>query len=265
MSKWETPEGFDQKKENVKYGEILERSYESSTTGVTRKCCVITPPAYDKNKKYPVLYLLHGIGGTHKEWLYGDPEIVVGNLLATGQASEFIMVLPNVRACKNDDVPAEILSQTNFDAFDNFINDLKNDLMPFIEKEFSVSTKWEDTAIAGLSMGGRESLFIGFSMIETFAYIGAFSPAPGLLPYGMLNYGGQFQKDEFTIPKDKKKPKLILICNGNNDSVIKDVPTSYHETLVENGVEHEWYTLDGDHNFIFWKNGLYNFVQGIFK
>lgn len=265
MKIWEAPEEFDMKKAHVKYGKLQEITYESSTTGTVRKCYVITPSNYDKSKKYPVLYLLQGIGGTHSEWLGGEPVTVTGNLTAEGKASEMLVVMPNARACANDEVPQDILGQKNIDAFDNFINDLKNDLMPYINKSYSVSTEWKDTAIAGLSMGGREALYIGFKMPDSFAYIGAFSPAPGLLPDSRLGYPGQFSEKEFTIPDGKRKPELILICSGNNDRLVGNVPEEYHETLERNGVKHLWYTIEGDHNFTVWKNGLYNFAQRIFK
>ncbi|WP_160680372.1 alpha/beta hydrolase-fold protein [Clostridium sp. C8-1-8] len=265
MNIWETPIGFDEKKIDVEYGTLNDVRYESTTTGTTRKCFVITPAGYDKSKKYPVLYLLHGIGGTYTEWLQGEPVNIIGNLMAQGQCSEMIVVLPNVRTCAEEGVPKDILSKENIAAFDNFINDLKNDLMPFISKNYSVSTKWEDTAIAGLSMGGRESLYIGFSMLDTFAYIGGFSPAPGLLPYSELSYEGQLKEEKFNIPSSKKTPKLILMCNGNNDRIVGKVANTYHEVLEKNNVAHQWYTMDGDHDFGVWKNALYNFAKRIFK
>jgi enterochelin esterase-like enzyme len=265
VENWDAPLGFDVKKASVKYGDLKEVSYKSTTTGTTRKCNVITPADYDKSKKYPVLYLLHGIGGTDSEWLGGNPVNVIGNLIAEGQATDMVVVMPNVRASADDSVPKDILGQQNIAAFDNFINDLKNDLMPFINSNYSVSTEWKDTAIAGLSMGGRESLFIGFSMTDTFSYIGAFSPAPGLLPDSGLAYPGQFSEKEFNILAGKNTPKLILICSGNNDGVVGNVPSTYHQVLEKNGVKHLWYTMNGDHNFVVWKNGLYNFVKRIFK
>jgi len=260
-----TPSNFDTTAAGVNYATRNLVTYYSDTTGTTRSCYVLTPADYSDEKEYPVLYLLHGIGGTHDEWLYGSPDIIIGNLTASGEAAEMIVVLPNVRASANDSVPKNILSPENIDAFDNFIHDLQNDLMPFIEENYSVSTKREDTAIAGLSMGGREALFIGFKMQNRFDYIGAFSPAPGLLPYEDLGYPGQFQKSEFCLDENITAPKVILICNGESDGTIGDVPTTYHETLIENGVEHSWYTMPGDHDFTVWKNGLYNFIKAIFK
>lgn len=265
INPYDVPSNFASNIAGTTYGTLRKVSYYSTTTGKMRNCNVITPANYSSDKKYPVLYLLHGIGGNEDEWLYGGCDKIIGNLIASGQASEMIVVIPNVRASANDSCPANPVSTENIAAFDNFINDLQKDLMPFIEKNYSIKTGTENTAVAGLSMGGRESLFIGFSMLDTFGYIGAFSPAPGLLPDYNLNYVGQFTENQFTVPQGQMVPKMVMICNGNTDSVVGTVPTYYHETLAKNGVDHFWYTMDGDHNFEVWNNGLYHFCQRIFK
>lgn len=265
INPYDVPSNFDKYIEGNLYGKLEKVSYYSKTTGTMRKCNIITPVNYSKDKTYPVLYLLHGIGGTEDEWLYGGANNIIGNLIKSGKAQEMIVVIPNIRASKNDGVPSNALSAENIAAFDNFINDLRGDLMPFIAQNYSIKTGPQNTAIAGLSMGGRESLFIGFSMLDTFGYIGAFSPAPGLLPDKGLNYPGQFRESAFTIPQGANVPKVVLICNGNTDSVVGTVPTYYHDTLVENNVKHFWYTMNGDHNFGVWNNGLYHFCQYLFK
>lgn len=265
INPYDVPSNFEKNISGNIYGKVEKLSYYSKTTGAIRKCNIITPTNYSKDKTYPVLYLLHGIGGTEDEWLYGGANNVIGNLISEGKAKEMIVVIPNIRASKNDQVPSNILSPENIAAFDNFINDLRTDLMPFIANNYSIKTGPKNTAIAGLSMGGRESLFIGFSMLDTFGYIGAFSPAPGLLPDRNLNYVGQFKESQFTIPQGANVPNVIMICNGNTDSVVGTVPTYYHDTLVKNGVKHFWYTMNGDHNFGVWNNGLYHFATYLFK
>ncbi|WP_160691952.1 alpha/beta hydrolase-fold protein [Clostridium sp. C2-6-12] len=263
---YEVPYGFDTNKLNVKYGKLEEVSYSSKTTGSTRKCYVLLPANYSADKKYPVLYLLHGIGGTDSEWLDGNPRAIIGNLASENKASDMIVVMPNIRAAADDSVPKNIFSQENINAFDNFVNDLNNDLMPFIKSKYSVKEGRENTAIAGLSMGGKESLYIGFKNLDKFGYIGAFSPAPGLLADSQLNFPGQFTKEQFTIPQNSvNTPKLIMICTGNNDGVVRNTPNTYHQTLIENKVNHIWYTIDGNHDFTVWKHGLYNFAKRIFK
>lgn len=257
----QSPEGFDKEADGVPYGTLTELEYDSRTTGAMRKCYVYTPPNYDPDVIYPVLYLLHGIGGTHSEWLGGNPNEILSNLIASGELPPMIAVIPNVRAMQNDGYPADMLGQENIDAFDNFINDLRDDLMPFIKENYLISEKRDECAIAGLSMGGRESLFIGLSMPEVFGYIGAFSPAPGLLAN---NNSGQLTPKEMTLPEEFKNNTLIFICNGNQDGVVHDVPNDYHTALRDNGIKHVYYTINGGHDFNVWKNGLYYFAKGLF-
>ena len=120
------PDGFDTVKEGITYGRLLEITYESSTTGTIRKANIVLPPNFDASKQYPVLYLLHGIGGDHNEWLGAEPVYVLSNLAAEGKAESMITVIPNVRARANDaGNPQDIYTLGHYKAFDNFINDLK--------------------------------------------------------------------------------------------------------------------------------------------
>lgn len=265
MFDYHTPDGFDEKNPSLAAWTVTTASYASKTTGTNRLFTLILPPDYTTEKTYPVLYLLHGIGGDHKEWLYGAPAEIIANLAASGNAPEMIVVIPNVRAAADDRVPEQVITPENIAAFDNFINDLTNDLMPYINAHYSVRTGRENTAVAGLSMGGRESLFIGFTLSETFGYIGAFSPAPGLLPAPALDYPGQFSEEEFTIKAGAPTPYLIMICNGEQDGVVHKVAAYYEETLTKNGIDHLYYTMPGGHDFTVWKNGLYHFVKQIFR
>ncbi|MDR1668608.1 MAG: esterase family protein [Oscillospiraceae bacterium] len=260
---YSAPENYDKLVEGVTYGEITEVEYDSKTTGSTRKCLVYTPPGYNEDTTYPVLYLLHGIGGNHTEWRGGNPNEVLSNLLEAGEAPPMVAVMPNIRAAANDNTPSDVFSAESIAAFDNFINDLRDDLMPFIQENYSVSDKREDCAVAGLSMGGREALFIGVSMPDTFGYFAAFSPAPGLLSSGEMP--GQLSPEEMTLPDEYKDNTFILICNGNQDTVVYDNPLNYHNAFDSNGIRHAYYTIDGGHYFGVWKHGLYYFAKNIFK
>lgn len=256
------PAGFDAKVEDVIYGKTVLRSYPSTTTGRNRKVMILLPPDYSEEKEYPVLYLLHGIGGDENEWAGGRPTWVVGNLIAAGEAAEMIVVMPNIRARENDRANAsDMYSPAHFQAFDNFINDLRDDLMPYIEANFSVAKGRENTAVAGLSMGGRESLYIGLAMADTFGYIGAFCPAPGVLPY-------YAEKGLFTTADFKAAEGLdsyILINAGQWDGVVGDWPKTYADTLTANGTANTFYVTNGGHDFNVWKHGLYNFARNIFE
>lgn len=255
------PAGYDQKAENVDYGTLEHQSYYSETCGKYRDCMVYLPAGYTPEKAYPVLYLLHGIGGNHLEWAGGKPEVIVGNLVAAGEAKEMIIVTPNIKA-----YPAGTTSSGNmyspeaFAAFDHFINDLQVDLMPFIREKYSILEGRENTAVAGLSMGGREALYIGLTLQDTFGYVGAFAPAPGVLPY--FAEKGLFEEDAFK--KDEQYETFILIVAGTTDTVVGEWPKAYSDTLNKNGTAHVFYETQGGHNFFVWKNGLYHFARNIF-
>lgn len=247
------PSGFDRKKSGDVNGELTEKSYSSKTTGATRKCYVYTPPKYDSSLTYPVMYLLHGIGGTHTEWLSGNPNEILSNLINSGKAKPMIVVMPNVRAMNPDNVPSDIFGTVSVNAFNNFINDLKTDLMPFIKENYPVSSEHNKCAIAGLSMGGMESLNIGISMPETFGYIGAFSSAPGLpLTPAQMIFQNEYKNNTF-----------IMICCGLEDSLLS-FSKNYNQSLVDNEVKTTYYTIPGGHDFGVWKHGLYNFAKHIF-
>ena len=253
--------GFDQRHEGVEYGKLVIGEYASSTTGRNRQYYVILPVGYTPEKTYPILYLLHGIGGDQGEWMGGRPDVVIGNLVAEGLAKDMIVVLPNVRARANDrGNPSDIYTPAHFAAFDNFINDLRNDLMPHIEANYSVAKGRENTAVAGLSMGGREALYIGLTMPETFGYIGAFCPAPGVLPYYAEK--GLFTTEGFALAEGYDT--MIMINAGKTDGVVGEWPETYSNTLKNNGTAHIFYVTEGGHDFTVWKHGLYNFIQNIF-
>lgn len=260
-----TPKGYFRKNDNIEYGEIKEIQYASTTTGKDRKANVLLPVNYSEDKKYPVMYLLHGLDGDHNEWKNGgSPSYIIGNLQAEGLAKEMIVVMPNARARENDaGGPADNHTQEHFKAFDNFINDLRDDLMPYMKEHYSIAEGRENTAIAGLSMGGRTALYIGISMPETFGYVGAFSPAPGVLPY--TNEGGLFQKEEFKLPDEYNGKNFVMICTADDDNVVYDNPLQYAQTLQENGTKAFFFMRKGGgHGWDVWKCGLYHFAKRIF-
>lgn len=253
-SEFKPVDGYNQEAEDVVYGERVAIEYFSKTTGVARKANVILPPNYDENETYPVVYLLHGIGGDENEWFQGKPIEVLGNLMASGEAVPFIAVIPNIRARQNDHNFDDMYQQSHFDAFNNFINDLERDLMPYISENFNVYDDREHTAICGLSMGGMESLNIGFQMLDRIAYIGAFSPAPTL------------DTSLLKVDDPENTPSYVLICTGSSDDTVGDNPYNYHKVLEENGVEHDFYLVpDGHHDFGVWNQGLYNFAKKVFQ
>ena len=252
----EGPKGFDQLKPAIAHGKIDTISYDSKTVGTTRKALVYTTPGFSKDKKYPVLYLLHGIGGDEKEWLKGGtPQIILDNLFAEGKIKPMIVVLPNGRAMKDDRATGNIMAPDKVQAFTTFERDLLDDLIPFIEKTYPTLTDRENRAIAGLSMGGGQSLNFGLGNLDKFAWVAGFSSAPNTkLP-------------EVLVPNPeeaKKKLKLLWISCGDADGLL-NFSKRTHDYLLQNNVPHVYYLEPGGHDFKVWKNGLYMFSQFLLK
>src|SRR5690606_21711038 len=138
------PEGFDQERRGIDKGKIDTITYASKTVGTERRALIYTPPGFSKRKKYPVLYLLHGIGGDENEWYnQGNPHVILDNLYAQNKLEPMIVVLPNGRAMKDDRATGNIMDRDKVNAFSVFEKDLLNDLIPHIEKNYPVLSKSE--------------------------------------------------------------------------------------------------------------------------
>jgi len=253
------------KRADIAYGTVEHITYDSVTTGLERGVNVLLPADYSEEKQYAVLYFLHGIFGDENS-LIGDNnnkiKEVVGNLVADGRLRDVIVVFPNMYA-KTDPNQQPAFNSEAVLPYDNFINDLVNDLIPVIEDRYSVLTDRENRAILGFSMGGRETLFIGLSRPDLFGYIGAIAPAPGLVPGkdSFMVHVGQMQEEEVKFAEDAVLPEVLMVCCGTRDSVVGKFPKNYHELFDKNGVEHIWYEVpnaDHDNNAI--RSGLYNLL-----
>lgn len=251
------PKGYDALRENIPHGKLDTITYKSETVGTDRHAVIYTPPGYSKDKKYPVLYLLHGIGGNEYEWLNGGhPEVILDNLYAEDKVEPMIVVMPNGRAMKDDGAGGNIMAPDKVQAFATFEKDLLNDLIPFMEKNYPAIGDREHRAIAGLSMGGGQSLNFGLGNLDVFAWVGGFSSAPNT------------KRPEELVPNPdvtKKKLKLLWISCGDKDGLL-NFSKRTHEYLVANNVPHIYYEEPGGiHDFVVWKSGLYHFAQLIFK
>ncbi len=250
----EPSDDVDAKRDGIPHGNLEMIQYESKTVGTTRKMQVYTPPGYSKDQKYPVLYLLHGIGGDEMEWeRYAHPDQMLDSLLSEGKVVPMIVVMPNGRAQKNDRAEGDVMRSAP--AFANFERDLLDDVIPAIEKRYSVQGDREHRALAGLSMGGGQSLNFGLGHLDTFAWIGGFSSAPNT------------KSPQELVPDPAaatKQLKLLWLGCGNKDGLIR-ISQGVHAFLKEKGVPHVW-NVDGHaHDPREWKNNLYLFVQHIFR
>lgn len=249
-------DGFDVEQSGIMWGNIETVEYESETVGTKRRAVIYTPPEYSENDTYPVLYLLHGIGGTETEWLdNGNPQVILDNLYAEGKLEPMIIVMPNGRAMKDDRATGDIFAPEKVEAFAIFEDDLLNDLIPFIEETYPVHTNRENRALAGLSMGGGQSLNFGLGNLDRFSWVGGFSSAPNT------------KEPEALVPdpeKAKEQLKLLWISCGEEDRLM-NFSKRTHDYLAEHSVPHIFYVEPGGHDFKVWKNDLYLFSQLLFK
>ena len=259
-------EGYDQARDGVNYPEFRDYKYFSNTAGRETNVKVMLPNDYSKEKKYPVLYVLHGFFDSERWMARSEVAFsqIITNLQLDGKAKEMIVVLPYIFCSKT--LPACTgMDLENCLAYDNFINDLTTDLIPFIESTFSVEKGRDNTAITGFSMGGRESLFISFRHPELFAYIGAVCPAPGLVEIpGSPMHPGQMKENEMKFTSEK--PRILLISSSKADDVVTTFPDSYREILSKNGepfLTHVMESTFHDHTSV--KPHLYNYLQLLFK
>lgn len=249
----EPPAGIAAKREGIAHGRLEMIEYDSKTVGTRRKMQVYTPPGYSADKKYPVLYLLHGIGGDETEWVrFAHPENVLDNLIADGKAVPMIVVMPNGRAQKDDRANAGMGAAP---AFATFERDLLDDVIPAIQSRYSVVTNRESRALAGLSMGGGQTLNFGLTHLDTFAWLGGFSSAPNT------------KRPAELVPdpaKAKAQLKFFMLSCGNKDGLIS-ISQSMHAYLKENDVPHVWHVDGNAHDPTHWRNSLYHFAQKIFR
>lgn len=304
------PEGFDVRRPGVLAGRVERIEYDSKVTGNKRPAVVYLPPGYSPARTYPVLYLLHGIGGNENHWTqFGRADAIFDNLIADNKALPMIIVMPNGRASNEPSTmfggrggrgggrgadapgaapagaqpgpaPAAAAPQggaqagaaapagggrggrggagmaVEFTAYAAFERELIGDLVPFIESRYSVQADREHRALAGLSMGGGQSLNFGLANLNTFAWVGGFSSAPNTAQPAQL------------VPDPaaaRKQLKLLWVSCGDKDSLF-NISEGVHKYLDEQQVPHVWHIdVGGAHDFPVWKNDLYHLSTLLFR
>lgn len=254
----EAPAGFADERPGVAQGRVEAFSYASGVTGTQRKASVYLPAGYSADRKYPVLYLLHGIAGNQDEWRgYVHAQTILDNLLADGKAVPMIVVMPNGRALPDDRPPPadRLFTPENVAGFANFEPDLLDFLIPAIEAKYSAFADREHRAIAGLSMGGGQALNIGLGHLDRFAWVGGFSSAPNTRPPAEL------------LPDPgaaRRQLALLYLSCGNQDGLI-NVSQGLHRYLKEQGIPHVWNVDGHGHDRDTRADNLYHFTQRIFR
>ena len=284
------PQGFDVPREGSAAGRVERVEYTSSVTGGLKPAMVYTPAGYSTSRKYPVLYLLHGIGGHERHWPGpGAAGAILDNLIADKKAVPMIVVMPHGRSSNQPETPlfggrgargaappADGAAPAaaapagdgraggrggagmaiEFEAYAAFERELLSDLIPFIESKYSVQVDREHRALAGLSMGGGQSLNFGLANLDTFAWVGGFSSAPNTLPPATL------------VPDPaaaRQKLRLLWVSCGDQDSLF-NISEGVHNYLAEHKVPHIWHIdAGGGHTFPVWKNDLYHLSTLLFR
>ena len=254
--------GFDAK-HGGPAGTVSTVEYESKTIGCTRKAVVYTPPGYQKDggKKYPVLYLLHGSGDDETGWNQkGAAAVILDNLLGENKIVPMIVVmpygygLPPGKKITATSTPEEKTSQRR-----NFTDDLLKDLKPFVASHYDTADDREHCAIAGLSMGGSQSLSIGLNNLDSFAWIGCFSAAMR----GATADATIAKLAEDTAATNSKLKAFWISC-GDKDKG-HDACKQFADSLKEKKINVLWREEVGGHEWPVWRRNLRDFGPLLFK
>jgi enterochelin esterase family protein len=248
---------------DVPHGAVAEVTYYSTTLQRFRRLHVYTPPGYESGKgKFPVLYLLHGAFDCDDSWsTVGRAGFILDNLIAAKKARPMIVVMP-----------AGHTGPFRFGASfgDEFERDFVNDIMPLVEKRYRVRTDRNSRALAGLSMGGAQTLNIGMAHLDKFAHLGVYSS-------GVFNLGSsrntnapagptweEKNKAALDNPKLKKGLRLVWFATGKDDFLLKTSQATV-EMLRKHGFDVIYQETDGAHTWIKWRDYLNEFAPQLFQ
>lgn len=248
-------------------GKIEHITYFSKKANRNKGANVWLPPGYDSSKKYPVFYVNHGYGGDESSMMNGmGVREIATNLIKSGEAEPMIIVFTNQYTDPNHEKQTGN-GQADVPGYDNFVEDMPDSLMPYIESHYPVKTGRENTAVAGFSMGGRESLYIGMKCCDKVGYIGGGAPAPGIFPTRdqFMTHPGVMSKDDMRIDPPYS-PYILMIAGGTNDTMVNDFPKQYSDLFTQHGTENIYISVPGgghDSNTVI--PLMYNFIRFIFK
>ena len=265
---------FDSKA--VPHGAVAEVTYKSSTLGRDRRMHVYTPPGYENGRdRYPVFYLLHGAGDNDDSWsTVGRAGFILDNLIATQKARPMVVVMPAGHTSRTN------ANSVGRSATDEFVGDFVTDVMPYVEKHYRVLTDRPNTAIAGLSMGGLQTLEVAIPRLERFAYVGVYSS--GLIG-AFPNAGGRGAAPAAATPAPagpvewekvnaaklddanlKKGLRLLWFGTGKEDFLLSTTNATV-DLFKRHGFSPVFVESSGGHTWINWRNYLSEFAPQLFR
>jgi enterochelin esterase family protein len=239
--------------QQVPHGTVHIHKYQSKCLDITRELYVYTPPGYETNRgtRYPVLYLFHGFGDSAEAWtVVGRANLIMDNLIAENKTKPFIIVMPYGHTPSS---PPVMRSIGRYEAYEK---DMVEDIIPYIRKSYRVSTERKNRAIAGLSMGGGQSLTIGLGNLGLFGWVGAFSSA---IP--------ESQKFEELLARPESinsKLELLWIGCGRKDFLFER-NRKFLERLKTEKIKHVSHITEGAHEWRIWRNYLSELAPLLFK
>ena len=275
------PQFYDVKP--VPHGEVRIRPYVSKATGLSRTVWIYTPPDYDKGKDYPVLYLLHGAGDIESGWtMIGRANNILDNAIADKRAKPMVVVMPLGHGIQSfwtgaakaapdpvakamtgagglDAIIAAMMSGDGEGGLSPVTKDLVEDVMPMVERTYKVSKRPDDRAIAGLSMGGGQTINVAFSHPQLFRYVALMSPAAGA---SVEKIYPKFLADPSIA---NKQFKMFWVGVGKDDMLTGPGDKAFVETLQKHGIKHTFNLSEGRHEWTVWRQYLNEVAPLLFK
>jgi enterochelin esterase family protein len=240
--------------QDIPHGTIHEHTYKSKALNGWRRIFVYTPPGAESLENMPVLYLAHGYSDNEATWtVHGKAHWILDHLIATKQAVPMLVVMPDAHALPPGSTGFEQYGPENTEAL---CRELRQDILPLVEKTYKVDASPAARAFAGLSMGGHHALTVGLKHHDTFGWIGAFSSAP---PSQKTVEAGL--KDPEAVNRDLK---LFWIACGKKDFLFRG-NGEFDKLLKEKGIKHEYVETEGDHSWPVWRRYLTEFAPKLFK
>ena len=235
----------------IAHGTIATVYYDSPVAGTGRRLHVYLPPNYEKGGNYPVLYLIHGGGDSDESWpSVGRPNFILDNLIAAGQARPMVIVFPNGSIHGN-------LQQVKDPDQDPFTPELLTVIIPYIESHYHVSTSPDDRAIAGLSMGGHQTLYTGLTHTELFHYL-------LILSSGLPNQASFEKKYGPSLTQNAARLKLIWYGYGTRDPA-KPNALATMKLFDRYGIKYQSEEVSGPHDWSTWRLCLGHFAPLLFR
>jgi enterochelin esterase-like enzyme len=248
------PDGFNVARDNVPHGGVALVEYDSRTLGIRRPLRVYTPPGYSATRRYPVLYLHHGLGNTSTEWTQrARVPIIADNLIADGRMVPMVIVFPsgNATATPADEKQGD---RTQASYGRPYHDDFLNDIIPFVEANYSVVADRGSRGIAGMSMGSGQALNIGLTNLDRFDWVAVVAPAPNTRPPAEL------LSDTAAL----NRLKLFWVSVGNRDALYR-VARGVHDLATERGITHIWRVDTNAHDTASMSSSFYHFAQMLFR